>query len=128
MSWCRAGSGVTWGHVLVILRQVVRDGEPGRLGTDEDVRARADRRDITESTHRDVDEVTIANDREEKRAASLTSFIMPSWRVDDQDAVLAAGDTQFDALYPGDGLEGCAGSAPAIRAVAVHGEDELVRY
>ena len=57
-----AGGGSEQLWKLVMLRQVVGDGEPRCLGADEDVPARADGRFIHQRSHGDMDEGAIADD------------------------------------------------------------------
>ena len=59
-----------------VLRQIVGDGEPRRLGADEDVLARADGRIVDQGAHGDVDEGAVADHRIEQRAARLAARVV----------------------------------------------------
>ena len=63
--------------MLCVLRQVVGDGEPRRLGADEDVLGRADGRIVDQNTHGDVDEGAVANDRIRYEPHSLQRTSLP---------------------------------------------------
>jgi hypothetical protein len=58
--------GLVLGRVLVVLRQAVRDLEPGRLGADEDVGRRPECRCVGQRPQGDVDVRAVAHDREEE--------------------------------------------------------------
>ena len=111
-----------------VLRQIVGDGEPRRLGADEDVLARADGRIVDQGAHGDVNEGAVAHDRIEQRAARLAVRVVAVFVAKDHEVVLAAGDAQLVALDAGERLERRAGRAPAVRAMAVRGVDEFVRH
>jgi hypothetical protein len=48
--------------MLLVLGQVVGDGEPGRLGADEYVLGRTDTLVVNESSHGDMDKGALADD------------------------------------------------------------------
>jgi hypothetical protein len=50
---------------LLVLRQVIRDGEPWRLGADENMLGRTNARIVDESSHGHVDERAGADQRVE---------------------------------------------------------------
>src|SRR4051794_5131825 len=114
----------------LVLGQVVGDGEPGRLGADEDVMGGPDGRLVRQPTHRDVDVLAVADQRiEEGTAAPAVGVVrLRDVLAVDQQPVLPLGDGKFAPLDAGKGLEGRAGGAPAPRAVAIHGVLEFVRH
>ena len=107
---------------------IVGDGEPRRLGADEDVLARADGRIVDQGAHGDVDEGAVAHHRIEQRAARLAARVVAIVVAENHQVVRAAGDAQLVARDAGERLERRAGRAPAVRAMAVRGVDEFVRH
>ena len=114
--------------MLFILRQVVGDREPRRLGADEDVPARADAGIVQKASQGDVDEGAVADHRIEQRAAPPAVRVIGVFFALDKEIILALGEAEFAALDAGERLEGRPGRPPAIRAVAVHGVAEFVRH
>ena len=111
-----------------VLRQIVGDGEPRRLGADEDVLARADGGIVDQGAHGDVNEGAVAHHRIEQRAARLAARVVAVVVAENHEVVCAAGDAQLVARDAGERLERRAGRAPAARAMAVRGVDEFVRH
>src|SRR5688572_14510575 len=109
-----------------MLRQVVGDGEPRRLGPDVDVRGRAQAGGVGEGTEGHMHESAIAHYRIEQRTAALAEGVVIVGRAVDREVLRAGGDGELVALDPAERLEGRAGGAPALRAVAVHGVAEFV--
>jgi hypothetical protein len=87
------------------LGQVVGDCEPRCLRADEDVSGRADRRIIDESSHGDVDELAVADDRIEERAARLTMRVVTVLVAIDQKVVLPWVMLNLSRSMPPNGLK-----------------------
>src|SRR5271170_5285546 len=115
-------------HVFFVLGEVIGDCEPRRLGTNEDVLGRAGGRIVDEASHGDVDEGAVADYRIEERAAHLTARVVAVFVAKDHEVVLALRDVQLVPLDASERLEGRTSRPPAVRAVAVRGVDEFVRY
>ncbi len=113
---------------LLALRQVIRDREPRRLGADENVPCRANRRVVRQRPHRHVHERAVAHHRIEQRAARLAARVMSALLANDHQLFRTGGDAQPIARDPGERLERRAGRAPAVRAMAVGGIDECVGH
>src|SRR5215468_10457585 len=60
-----------------ILRQVVGDGEPRRLGADEDMRRRPDRRIVDQRSHCDMHIGAVPDDGVKQRSARLAARVIP---------------------------------------------------
>src|SRR4051812_7478461 len=112
----------------LVLGQLVGDREPRRLRAHEDVVGRADGRRVDQGAHGHVDVGAVADDRIKQRAAPFAVRIVSLVGAVDQQAVGALRDREFGSLDAGEGLEGRAGGAPAVRAVAVHGVEESVGH
>jgi len=99
----------------LVLRQVVGDGEPGRLGADEDVVGRPDGRLVDQGSQRDVDVLAVADQRIEEGAARPAVGVVRLLDVaaEDQQLVVPLGDGEFATLDAGEGLERRTGGAPA---------------
>src|SRR5262245_31866869 len=102
-------------HMLMMLRQVVGDGEPGRLGADEDMPLRPDGRLVDQRPHRDMDILAIADQRIEQRPARPAVGVVRLFDVAtvDQQLVLPMCDHELATLDSSERLEGCTGGAPA---------------
>src|SRR5713101_666968 len=104
---CRLAAGRSgWRHMLCVLRQVVGDGEPRRLGADEDVPARTDAGVVQKASQGDMDEGAVADDRIEQRAAAPAVRVVSVVVALDQEIVLALGEAELAALDAGERLEG----------------------
>src|SRR5215813_6625190 len=114
--------------MLLVLRQVVSDGEPRRLGADEDVPAGADGRTVDQGAHGNVDIRAVTHHRIEQRSAGLAVRVVGLVVAVDQELVVALSDGELVARDAGERLERRAGGTPTIRAVAVHGVEERVRH
>src|SRR5271170_6392293 len=114
--------------MLFILRQVVADREPWRLGGNENMFAWAYGRIVNEGSHGHVDEVAVANDRVEQRAAHLAARVVSALFTKDLQALFALGDAQLVALDAGKRLKGRTRRSAAVRAVAVQGVEKFVRH
>jgi hypothetical protein len=68
-----------------------------------------------------MDELAVADDRIEERAAPLAAHVLAAVVAEDHEVVRALGDGELGALDPGERLEGRTGRAAAVRAVAVPG-------
>src|SRR6266852_473109 len=110
------------------LRQAVGDGEPRRLGADEDVRGRTDGRIIDKGSHGDVDEGAVADGRIEQRAAPITVRVVVIGVAKDHELVLALAEAQPVARNAGERLERRPRRPPAVRTMAVRGVSEFVRH
>jgi hypothetical protein len=113
-------------HVLLVLGQVVGDGEPGRLGADKYVLGRTDSRVVNESSHGDMDKDALADDGKEERPADPAMRVVAVFVAEDQELVFARGDGELVALYSSEWLEGRARRAPAVGAVAIRCVEEFV--
>src|SRR5215468_1088951 len=100
----------------------------GCLGADEDVSGRADSRIVDESSHGDVDELAVADDRIEERAARLTMGVIAVLVAIDQKAVPTLGDAQHVALDAAERFEGRTSGSPAVRAMTIHGVEEFIGH
>jgi hypothetical protein len=99
---------------LMILRQVVCDGEPCCLRADKDVSRRSNGWLVNERSKRDMHELAFANDRVKQRAA-LVAMDVVSWLASvDEHVIRASNDRQLASLYAREGLECGTGCAPAI--------------
>src|ERR1700682_1845311 len=114
--------------MLFVLRKIVGNCEPPRLGADEDVLGRADGRIVHESPHGDMDKCAIPDDRIEQRAAYLAVRIVAVFVAKDHEVVLALSDTQSVAPDAGEWLEGRPSRPPTIRAVTVRRVNKFVRH
>src|SRR5262249_32951465 len=102
--------------------------EPWRLGADEDVPARADRRIVQKRPKGDVDEGAVAHHGVEQRAAPLAMRVMAGVVAVDQEAVRTPGDGELLAFDAGERPGRRTGRPPAVRTVAVHGVKEGIGY
>ncbi len=100
--------------MLLVLGKIVGDGEPRRLGANEDMRPRADGGIIDEGSHGDMGEGTIADDRIEQRAAQVAVRVVGIRFANGHEVVLAFGDAQSVAPDAGEWLEGRTGRPPAV--------------
>ena len=114
--------------MLFVLRQVVGDGEPRRLGADENVVRRAYGRVVDEGSHRDMHEAAVTHDGIEERAASLAVRVVGVLLAEDHKLARAFGYGELRALNPCERLERRTCRPPAVGAVAVRGIEELVRH
>src|SRR5688572_5072105 len=119
---------VTLRSQLLVLRQIVGDGEPGRLRADMDMRGRVQAGSVGEGAVRHMHAGAIAHHRIEQRAAVLAEGVVNVGRAVDRKTLRAFGEGELVALDAAERLEGRSGRAPALRAVAVHGVAELVAY
>src|SRR5687767_15064188 len=93
-----------------------------------DVRGRMRRGIVGEGAEGLVHVGAIAHHRIEQRAAALAEGVVIIRRAVDREALSALGDGELVALDTAERLEGRAGGAPALRAVAVHGVAEFVAH
>src|SRR6516162_3882561 len=101
----------------LVLRQIVGDNIPRRFRSDEDMMGRTDGRIVDERSHRDVNKGAVADEGIEERAAGLAVGVMGLFAAVDEKVVGAARNPEFPALDAGEGLEGRARRAAAIRAM-----------
>jgi hypothetical protein len=113
-------------HMLLVLGQVISDGEPWRLEADEHVPGRTDTRVVNESSHGDLDKGALADDGIEERPANPAMRVVAVFVAEDHELVFARGDGELVALYPGEWLEGRAGCAPAVGAMTIRGVEEFI--
>ena len=111
-----------------ILRQAVGDGEPWRLGTNEDVRGRTDGRIIDKGSHGDVNEGAVADHRIKQRAAPIAVRVVVIGVAKDHELVLASAEAQPVARNAGEWLKGRPRRPPAVRTMAVRGVGEFVGH
>jgi hypothetical protein len=70
-----------------MLRQIVEDRLPRRLGAHVDVGTRPDARLVGQRTEGHVDELSLSNDREEERSADAAANIVGEIAAEFQDGV-----------------------------------------
>src|SRR5262245_18041805 len=87
----------------------------------------SDGRIIDQSSHGDVDEGAVANERVEKRTTPLTAGVAAVFVAEDHQAVLAFGEGDLVPLDAREGLEGRTRCSAAVGAVAVRGIAKFVR-
>src|SRR5882757_6907697 len=124
----RTGFPLAIPGVPPILRQIVRDLVPRGLGADENMGARPDRGGVDQGSHGDMDPFSFADPGIKQRAAAGTVGVVSSVVPENDALVLASDDAELAVLDPGERLEGGAGGAAAVRAVAVHRIGEPVRH
>src|SRR3954466_15650240 len=115
-------------HVAPILRQIIRNLVPGRLRANENVGVGSDRGGIDQGSHGDMDPFSLAHAGIKQRAATGAVGVVGGVVTVDGALVLAPDDAELALLNAGERLEGGAGGAAAIRAVAVHRIGERVRH
>src|SRR3569832_1264380 len=111
-----------------ILRQIVRDLVPWGLGANENMGGRADRGRIDQGSHGDMDPFSLANPGIKQRATAGTVRIMGGVVPVNHPLVRAPDEAELAVLDAGERLEGGAGGAAAVRAVAVQRVGERVRH
>ncbi len=97
--------------MALILREVVGDGEPGRLRADEDVPGGTDGRGVDEGTHRDVDVGAVADQGVEEGAALAAVGVVRLVAAVDQQAVGSLRDGELVLSIPANGLN----AEPVVR-------------
>jgi hypothetical protein len=110
------------------LREVIRDFEPGRLRSHEDVLVGPNRGCVDHGSQGDMNIGAAADDRIEQRTAGRAVSVMGVGLADDQQLVAPLDQLHFRPLDTGEGLERRAGGAATVRAVAIHGVPELVGH
>lgn len=110
-----------------MLREVVCDLEPLRLGADEDVLRRPDCGRIDKRSQRNVHVGTVPHHGEEKRATARAARVVQVVLAEDEEAVPALRELELVPLDARERLERRAGRRAALRAVAVRCVPELVR-
>ena len=85
---------------ILVLRQLVGDREPRRLGPDEDVRRRPGRRIVDERPQRHVDERAVAHDRLRKRATGDPMGVAGVGVTVEHEPLLAFGDPHSSRRMP----------------------------
>src|SRR5262249_54774302 len=76
----------------------------------------------------DVDELAVADDRIEERAARLTMGVIAVLVAIEQKAVPTLGDAQLVALDAAERFEGRTSGSPAVRAMTIHGVEEFIGH
>jgi hypothetical protein len=100
--------------MFYVLWKVVGDCEPARLGSNEDVCSRPDRRLVYERAHSDMDENTAADDRIEERPAPFAVGVVTVCVAEDQDVLTSLYDLELGALDASERLEGRTRRTPAV--------------
>jgi hypothetical protein len=98
-------------HMLLVLGQVVGDGEPGRLGADEYVLGRTDSRLVNESSHGDMDKDALADGGKEERPANPAMRVVAVFVAEDQELVFARVTANLSRSIPANGLK----AEPVVR-------------
>src|SRR4051812_13035275 len=102
-----------------ILRQIVGDLVPCSLGAHENVGSGPDRRGIDQGSHGDMNPFSVAHPGIKQRAAAVAMRIV-SDVVPENDALVRAPDeAELGRFDPGERLEGGAGGAAAVGAMAI---------
>src|SRR5262245_47658963 len=107
--------------MLRVLRQVVGDREPRRLGADKDMLRRSNGWIVEQRPHRNVNEGAGSNHRVKQRAAHFAVRVVTLLVAEDHEVGVAAGQGQLFAFDAGEWLESRAGRSPAVGAMAVGG-------
>src|SRR5262245_21048811 len=110
------------------LRQVVRDFEPWRLRSHEDVLVGPNRRCVDHGSKGHMNIGAVADDGIEQRTAGRAVSVMGVGLADDQELIAPLDHLQLRPLDAGEGLKRRAGGAAAVRAVAIHGVAELIGH
>jgi hypothetical protein len=111
---------------LSMLRKIVGDGEPRRLGANEDVRRGADGGLITESAERHMNVPALANQGVQEGAALGASGVMGEFLPEDEQVSGPVHELELLPLDAGEWFEGSTGGAATIGAMAVEGVREVV--
>lgn len=97
--------------MLLILRQVIGDGEPARLRTDEDVLGWTNGWVVDERSHGDMDVGAVAHERIKQGAALAAMRVVAALVAEDQEFVLAFGEEKLSRSIPAKGLN----AEPVVR-------------
>jgi len=110
-----------------VLGELVGDFVPGGFVADEDVGGGANGGGIDEGAQGDMDaDAVVDYGMEEGTADVAVDVVVRRFVAENQDVLLAVGDGELGSFDPGEGLEGAAGRAAAIGAVAIEGVGEFV--
>src|SRR2546423_11077581 len=113
-------------RVLVELRQVVRDLEPGCFRADEDVLRRPNAGSVDKRSHRHVYVGTVTHHGKEERATCPAPRVVQVLLSEDQQAIQAVRDLELFPLYARKRLERRTGRSATARAVAVRRVEERI--